>query len=104
MEKVRRANVLSMRRCKDTSTGSCETKKLSDKQEKSLSEMIELYLNLDKACWLKVLFNDLWGMLNKTAETTFLTNWCRGVEEEKIPSFWLSQNGQEALVWHHSLR
>jgi len=60
---------------------------LSDKQEKSLSEMIELYPNLGKAYRLKVLFNDLWEMPNKTAATTFLTNWCDEVEEAKIPAF-----------------
>jgi len=60
---------------------------LSDKQEKSLSEMIELYPNLGKAYRLKVLFNDLWEMPSKTAATTFLTNWCNEVEEAKIPAF-----------------
>jgi len=60
---------------------------LSDKQEKSLSEMIELYPNLGKAYRLKVLFNDLWEMPNKTAATTFLSNWCNEVEEAKIPAF-----------------
>ncbi|PJC03088.1 MAG: ISL3 family transposase, partial [Gallionellales bacterium CG_4_9_14_0_8_um_filter_55_61] len=60
---------------------------LSDKQEKSLSEMIELYPNLGKAYRLKVLFNDLWEMPDKAAATTFLTNWCIDVEEAKIPAF-----------------
>ena len=60
---------------------------LSDKQEKSLSEMIELYPNLGKVYRLKVLFNDLWEMPNKAAATTFLTNWCSEVEEAKIPAF-----------------
>ncbi|MBU6994028.1 ISL3 family transposase [Ferrovum myxofaciens] len=60
---------------------------LSDKQEQSLSEMIELYPNLGKAYRLKVLFNDLWEMPNKAAATTFLTNWCNEVEEAKIPAF-----------------
>ena len=60
---------------------------LSDKQEKSLSEMIELYPNLGKAYRLKVLFNDLWEMPDKAAATTFLTNWCDEVEEAKIPAF-----------------
>ena len=49
--------------------------------------MIELYPNLGKAYRLKVLFNDLWEMPNKTAATTFLTNWCNEVEEAKIPAF-----------------
>jgi transposase len=60
---------------------------LTDKQEKSLTEMIELYPNLGKAYRLKVLFNDLWEMPNKTAATVFLTNWCSEVEEAKIPAF-----------------
>lgn len=60
---------------------------LSDKQEKSLSEMIELYPNLGKAYRLKVLFNDLWEMPNKAAATMFLTNWCNEVEEARIPAF-----------------
>ncbi len=60
---------------------------LSDKQEKSLSEMIELYPNLGRAYRLKVLFNDLWEMPSKEAATTFLTNWCDEVEEAKIPAF-----------------
>jgi transposase len=60
---------------------------LSDKQEKSLSEMIELYPNPGKAYQLNVLFNDLWEMPNKAAATTFLTNWCNEVEEAKIPAF-----------------
>jgi transposase len=60
---------------------------LSDKQEKSLTEMIALYPNLGKAYRLKVLFNDLWEMPDKTAATAFLTNWCNEVEEAKIPAF-----------------
>ncbi len=60
---------------------------LSDKKEKALSEMIELYLNLGKAYRLKVLFNDLWEMPDKPAATAFLTNWCNDVEEAKIPAF-----------------
>ena len=49
--------------------------------------MIELYPTLGKAYRLKVLFNDLWGMPNKTAATTFLTQWCNAAEEAKIPAF-----------------
>lgn len=60
---------------------------LSDKQEKSLTEMIELYPNLGKAYRLKVLFNDLWEMPSKAAATTFLNNWCDEVEDAKIPAF-----------------
>lgn len=60
---------------------------LSDKQEKSLTDLIELYPKLGKAYRLKVLFNDLWEMPSKEAATTFLTNWCNEVEEAKIPAF-----------------
>ena len=60
---------------------------LSEKQEKSLAEMIELYPSLGTAYRLKVLFNDLWEMPNKAAATAFLTGWCNEVEEAKIPAF-----------------
>ena len=53
-------------------------KNLTDKQEKSLTDMIELYPNLGKAYRLKVLFNDLWEMPGKELATAFLTDWCRG--------------------------
>jgi transposase len=49
--------------------------------------MLELYPTLGKAYRLKVLFNDVWDMPNKVAATTFLTNWCREVEESTIPAF-----------------
>jgi transposase len=60
---------------------------LSDKQEKSLTDLIELYPKLGKAYRLKVLFNDLWEMPSKEAATMFLTDWCNEVEEAKIPAF-----------------
>ena len=60
---------------------------LTDKQEKSLTDMIELYPNLGKAYRLKVLFNDLWEMPGKELATAFLTDWCDEVEEAKIPAF-----------------
>ena len=60
---------------------------LTDKQEKSLTDMIELYPNLGKAYRLKVLFNDLWEMPSKEVATAFLTDWCEEVEEAKIPAF-----------------
>lgn len=60
---------------------------LTDKQEKSLTDMIELYPNLGKAYRLKVLFNDLWEMPSKELATAFLTDWCDEVEEAKIPAF-----------------
>ena len=59
---------------------------LTDKQEKSLTDMIELYPNLGKAYRLKVLFNDLWEMPDKELATAFLTDWCDEVEEAKIPA------------------
>jgi len=60
---------------------------LSDKQEKSLVEMIQLYPTLGEAYRLKVLFNDLWEMPNKPSATAFLTQWCNDVETAKIPAF-----------------
>ena len=69
---------------------------LSEKQEKSLSEMITLYPNLGNAYRLKVLFNDLWEMPNKVAATAFLTNWCNEVEEAKIPAFMAFSNTVKA--------
>jgi len=60
---------------------------LSDRQESSLSAMIELYPTLGRACRRQVLFNDLWEMPTKEAATTFLTHWCNEVEEAKIPAF-----------------
>jgi transposase len=62
-------------------------KNLSDKQEKSLAEMIQLYPTLGEAYRLKVLFNDLWEMPNKPAANAFLTQWCNEVEDAKIPAF-----------------
>lgn len=60
---------------------------LSARKEKALSEMIELYPTLGKAYRLKMLFNDLWGMPNKTAATAFLNNGCSEVDVAKIPAF-----------------
>jgi transposase len=62
-------------------------KNLSEKKEKSLAEMIQLYPTLGEAYRLKVLFNDLWGMPDKLAATAFLTQWCNEVEAAKIPFF-----------------
>lgn len=72
---------------------------LSDKQEKSLSKMIELYPNLGKAYRLKVLFNDLWEIPNKVAVTTFLTNWYNEVIEAQIPAFIAFE---KTVKWHWS--
>ena len=60
---------------------------LSDKKEKSLAEMIQLYPTLGEAYRLKVLFNDLWAMPDKPAACAFLTQWCNEVEAAKIPAF-----------------
>jgi len=60
---------------------------LSDKKEKSLAEMIQLYPTLGEAYRLKVLFNDLWEMPDKPAACAFLTEWCNEVDAAKIPAF-----------------
>lgn len=44
-------------------------------------------MSVAQAYRLKVLFNDLWEMPTKEAATTFLTHWCREIEEAKIPAF-----------------
>ena len=60
---------------------------LSNKQETSLAEMIELYPTLGQAYRLKVLFNDLWSMPDKPSAEAFLKQWCTEVESSKIPAF-----------------
>lgn len=45
---------------------------ISDKKEKSLAEMIQLYPTPGEAYRLKVLFNDLWEMPDKPAACAFL--------------------------------
>ncbi len=60
---------------------------LTAKQEASLMEMITLYPTLGEAYRLKVLFNDLWTMPNKSAASAFLEQWCTDVETAKIPAF-----------------
>ena len=62
-------------------------KNLSDKQEKALAEMIQLYPTIGEAYRLKVLFNDLCDMPNKPAANAFLQQWCDDVEKAKIPAF-----------------
>jgi len=88
MDKVRRAERIEH----DELTGHKYTflrnrQNISEKKEKALSEMIELYPTLGTAYRLKVLFNDLWEMPGKEAATAFLTNWCDDVEKAKIPAF-----------------
>nr|WP_300373209.1 transposase [Methyloprofundus sp.] len=60
---------------------------LSAKQEASRVEMIPPCPKLDEAYRLKVLFNVLWGMPNKPAACSFLTQWCNAGEVAKIPTF-----------------
>lgn len=88
MDKVRRVERLEHEALKGHKYTFLKNRQnLTNKQEKSLTEMIEIYPNLGKAYRLKVLFNDLWEMPNKEAATTFLTHWCDEVEEAKIPAF-----------------
>ena len=88
MDKVRRVERLEHEMLKGQKyTFLSNRQNLSDKQEKSLTEMIELYPNLGKAYRLKVLFNDLWEMPSKEAATRFLTDWCNEVDEARIPAF-----------------
>lgn len=62
-------------------------KNLSETKVKALDEMIVLYPTLGEAYRLKVLFNDLWEMPNKTAAEAFLRQWCDEVDTAKIPAF-----------------
>ncbi len=60
---------------------------LTNKQEVSLAEMIDLYPTLGQAYRLKELFNDLWSMPDKVSAEAFLKQWCEEVENSKIPAF-----------------
>ena len=60
---------------------------LTNKQEVSLAEMIDLYPTLGQAYRLKELFNDLWSMPDKVSAEAFLKQWCEEVEKSKIPAF-----------------
>ena len=60
---------------------------LSDSKKAALSELITLYPTLGEAYRLKELFNDLWEMEDEEEATNFLVDWCRQVEEKKIPPF-----------------
>ncbi|GFO76728.1 transposase, ISL3 family [Bathymodiolus platifrons methanotrophic gill symbiont] len=57
---------------------------LTNKQEVSLAEMIDLYPTLGQAYRLKELFNDLWSMPDKVSAEAFLKQWCEEVEKSKI--------------------
>ncbi|TXL02011.1 ISL3 family transposase, partial [Methylococcaceae bacterium HT1] len=60
---------------------------LTNKQEVSLAEMIDLYPTLGQAYRLKELFNDLWSMPDKVSAEAFLKQWCEEVEKSKISAF-----------------
>ncbi|GFO77770.1 transposase, ISL3 family [Bathymodiolus platifrons methanotrophic gill symbiont] len=60
---------------------------LTNKQEVSLAEMIDLYPTLGQAYRLKELFNDLWSMPDKVSAEAFLKQWCEEVEKPKISAF-----------------
>lgn len=62
-------------------------KNLTDKQQESLANLIELYPNLGKAYRLKELFKDLWEMPTLCAANGFLKQWCQEVEAATIPAF-----------------
>jgi transposase len=80
MDKVRRAERIEHDELKGHKYTFLKNRQnLSEKREKALSEMIELYPTLGTAYRLKVLFNDLWDMPNKEAATSFITNWCQNL-------------------------
>ncbi|GFO76821.1 transposase, ISL3 family [Bathymodiolus platifrons methanotrophic gill symbiont] len=60
---------------------------LTNKQEVSLAEMIDLYPTLGQAYRLKELFNDLWSMPDKVSAEAFLKQCCEEVEKSKISAF-----------------
>lgn len=62
-------------------------KNLSESKAEALDKLITLYPTLGEAYRLKVLFNDLWDMPNKTAAEAFLRQWCEDVDAAKIPAF-----------------
>ncbi len=61
--------------------------KLSDKKQLELSQLITLYPTLGEAYRLKVLFNDLWTMPDKSTATAFIDQWFDEVEQSKIQPF-----------------
>ena len=60
---------------------------LTNKQEASLAEMIDLYPTLGQAYRLKELFSDLWAMPDKRSAEACLTQWWAEVGASKIPAF-----------------
>ena len=88
MDKVRRAERIEHNELKGHKYTFLKNRQnLSAKKEKELADMITLYPNLGEAYRLKELFNDLWEMPNKDAATEFLKQWCKEVEDAKIPAF-----------------
>jgi len=88
MDKVRKAERIEHDELKGYKYTFLKNRKnLSDKKEKALSGMIELYPTLGTAYRLKVLFNDRWEMPGKEAATAFLTNGCDEIEKAKIQAF-----------------
>ena len=61
--------------------------KLSDKKQLELNQLITLYPTLGEAYRLKVLFNDLWTMPDKSAAAAFIDQWFDEVEQSKIQPF-----------------
>jgi len=61
--------------------------KLSDKKKSELNELITLFPTLGEAYRLKVLFNDLWSMPDKSSATAFIEHWIEEVEKRKILPF-----------------
>jgi transposase len=60
--------------------------KLTEKQAKSLTEMIQAYPTTGEAYRLKSLFNDLWNMPNKLVANEFFQKWCNEVKKSQIPA------------------
>ena len=61
--------------------------KLSDKKQLELNQLITLYPTLGEAYRLKVLFNDLWTMPDKSSVIAFIDQWFDEVEQSKIQPF-----------------
>lgn len=59
----------------------------SPAKQAALQDLITLYPTLGDAYRLKVLFNDLWSMPDKSSANVFLADWCAQVEQAKIPAF-----------------
>jgi transposase len=62
-------------------------KHLSPHQQRSRQTLIEWYPLLGDACRLKELFDDFWGMTNRSEAEGFLAFWCDLAKEAGIPAF-----------------